>query len=133
MKKQILILAVITAFAVPSAYAFGPAADSNAFKQYQKRPKNDLSKLIYLLDRYNAPGVQIRISGNLYDSAQAFPYSKGYLAKNYKTGENAEAWLRKHCYRSLSTNDIIYMRVDGGDFRPARDVLIDELKSIEKK
>jgi|GEM_PF-1070263 len=111
------------------AASLGAFQDSAAFKQYQMRSKNDLSKLIYLLDRFNAPGVEIKLDGNIYTTDKAFPYSKGYLSKNYKK-EKAEDWIRKHCYRSGDKNEVIYMRVEGSDFRPVRDILIEELKSL---
>lgn len=132
MKKIVfgLVLSAICASAV-FAQGLGEFKESNAFKQYETRPRSELSKLIYLLDRFNAPGVEIKIDGNIYSTDKAFPYSKGYLAKNYKK-EKAEAWIRAHCYRSMEGNKIIYMRVDGGDFRPVRDMLIDELKSLKE-
>lgn len=131
MKKTLLYTFVMLLMGqIAWAQSLGPVQSSNAYKQYQNRSSSELSKLIFLLDRFNAPGVEMRIEGNVYTSDKAFPYSKGYLAKNYKK-EKAEDWIRQHCYRSTGNNEIIYMRVDGGDFKPARDVLIEELKGLE--
>ena len=132
MKKMAWGVAVSMIYAsVVFAQGLGAFQDSNAFKQYETRPRTELSKLIYLLDRFNAPGVEIKIDGNVYSTDKAFPYSKGYLAKNYKK-ETAEAWIRTHCYRSMDGNKVIYMRVGGGDFRPLRDMLIEELKILKE-
>lgn len=129
--KKLGLLAVFGMMLAQIAFGQGLAdlRDSSAFRQYQTRPKTELSKLIYLLDRFNAPGIEIKIDGNIYTTDKAFPYSKGYLAKNYKK-EKAEDWIRAHCYRSMEGNKIIYMRVDGSDFRPVRDMLIEELKRL---
>ncbi len=112
------------------AQEIGSIQDSAAFKQYQVRPQTELSKLIYLLDRFNSPAVEIKVDGNIYTTDKAFPYSKGYLSKNYKK-EKAEAWIRAHCYRSSEKNEVIYMREGAAEFRPVRDILIEELKRLE--
>ncbi len=105
--------------------------DSEAFKHYLKRPRTELSRLIYLLDRFNAPGIEIKLDGNIYTTDKAFPYSKGYLSKNYKK-ERAEDWIRAHCYRSREKNEILYMRVGEESFKPVRDVLIEELERLRR-
>ncbi len=131
MRKILFGILVMMVFAhVSFAGNLGAIQESAAFKQYQMRSKTDLSKLIYLLDRFNAPGVEIKLDGNIYSTDKAFPYSKGYLSKNYKK-EKAEDWIRKHCYRSGEKNEVIYMRVGSGDFRPVRDVLIEELQNLK--
>ncbi len=130
MKKFFLgmVLSIICA-GVVFAQGLGDFQDSDAFKHYLNRPKTELSKLIYLLDRFNAPGIEIKLDGNIYTTDKAFPYSKGYLSKNYKK-EPAEDWIRAHCYRSREKNEVLYMRVGDEGFRPVRDVLIEELKHL---
>lgn len=130
MKKIIVFSALIIGLA-QTAWALEPIQDSEAFRKYQNRTPTELSKLIYLLDRFNTPETEIQIDGNVYASEKAFPYGKSYLAKSYKK-EKAADWLREHCYRTQTNNQIIYIRVPGEDFRPFRDVLIEELERLEK-
>lgn len=132
MRQLHFLAAVILGVALAAAHVFAlePIPESAAFKKYQNRSPSELSKLIYLLDRFNTPETEIRIDGNIYSSEKAFPYGKGYLAKNYNK-ESAEDWLRKHCYRTKESNQVIYIRVGGSDFRPFRDVLIEELETMK--
>jgi len=130
MKKTILsfmVLAVLSA----SAFALEPIQESTAFKKYQNRTPTELSKLIYLLDRFNTVDTEIQIDGNIYTAEKAFPYGKSFLAKNYKK-ENAADWLREHCYRTKDENKVIYIRAYGEKFRPFRDVLIEELERLNQ-
>ncbi len=130
MRKIILnFLVLMICTTAIYAQGLGEFKTSDAYKSYLKRPKNELSKLIYLLDRFNAPGVEIKLDGNIYTTDKAFPYSKGYLSKNYKK-EKAEDWIRAHCYRSREKNDVLYMRVGDEKFEPVRDVLIRELGQL---
>ena len=130
MKKLILgWIFAITLCGAAEAQVLEAAEKSVAFKQYLIRPHTELSKLIYLLDRFNVPGVEMRVDGNVYSADKAFPYSKSYLAQNYKK-EKAEVWIRAHCYRSRERNEIIYMRLDKENFKPARDILIEELSRL---
>ncbi len=133
MNKFFCVVALCVA--ASTAWAMEPLQESAAYQKYQNRPANELSKLIFLLDRFNTENTEIRIDGNVYKAEKAFPYGKSYLAQNYKQ-EKAEDWLRKHCYRTKGDNQIIYIRTQGDDFKPFRDVLIDELsvlRTIEKK
>ncbi|HCM42662.1 MAG TPA: hypothetical protein DIS66_05060 [Candidatus Omnitrophica bacterium] len=130
MKKTIMML---FSFAVLSASAFAlePIQESAAFKKYQNRTPTELSKLIYLLDRFNTTDTEIQIDGNIYTAEKAFPYGKSFLAKNYKK-ENAADWLREHCYRTKDENKVIYIRFHEEKFRPFRDVLIEELERLNQ-
>ncbi len=129
--KKIVLCMLMMGIAAGSVFALEPMQESAAFKKYQNRTANELSKLIYLLDRFNTAQTEIQIDGNVYTAEKAFPYGKGYLAKNYKK-ENAADWLREHCYRTKDANEIIYIRAEGDKFRPFRDVLIEELDRLNK-
>ncbi len=130
MKKFFVILFLISAVFPALAHAeLEPLTQSAAFKRYQARPASELSKLIYLLDRFNVPGIEIKIDGNIYPAEVAFPFAKFYLALNYRK-ERAEVWIQKHCYRSPFTNVIMLGRLPGEAFRPGRDMLFDGLKEL---
>ena len=103
--------------------------DSVAYARYQSRPKTQLSELVYLMDRFNVPGVEIKVDGDTFNAEKAFPYWKISLSVSYEK-ETAQDWVRRYCYRSDQTNKVIYMRVNGGDCKPARDVFLEELKRL---
>lgn len=114
-----------------SAFALEPLQESAAYKKYQNRTPTELSKLIFLLDRFNTTETEIQIDGNIYTSEKAFPFGKSYLAKNYKK-EEAANWLREHCYRTKDSNKVIYLRAGDEKFRPFRDVMIEELDKLNQ-
>lgn len=105
--------------------------DSPAFSKYKTRIKSELSKLIYLLDRFNSPEIEIKIDGNTYKSETAFPFAKAFLSVYYKK-EKAEAWINKYCYRSPFTNQVMLACIKGQECIPGRDLLLNELKELRK-
>jgi len=107
-----------------------PIQDSHAFIRYKNRIKTDLSKLVYLMERFNLPGLEIKVDGNIYPAALAFPFARAYLAFNYSQ-EKAEDWIQKHCYRSPFTNEMMLVRVDGGPYEVGRDFLLRELEALK--
>jgi hypothetical protein len=50
---------------------------------------------------------------------------------NYRN-EQPEAWAKKHCYRSLFGNNIIFFKFQDGSSRPARDVIIEKYHELEE-
>lgn len=129
--RKILAAFSVMCLLASSAFAREPIQDSKAFKKYQNRSPSELSKLVFLLDRFNTPETEIQIEGNIYTSEEAFPFGKDYLKKNY-SDEKAVDWLREHCYRTKGANEIIYVRLKGGEFRPFRDVMIEELENLNQ-
>lgn len=118
-----------------SAFAIGsdlpPREESAAYQQYVKRPRTDLSKLIYLMDRFKGSDFKILFDSNEYQSSEALRYAKTYLAKNYKSNEKAESWLKTHSYRSPTMGKVIYFKFSDSQYQPLRDVLLEELRELE--
>ncbi len=108
-----------------------PLLESQAFARYRTRIKTELSKLIYLLDRFNDPQMEIKIDGNTYRSEMAFPFAKVFLAMNYRK-EKADVWIQKYCYRSPFTNQVMLGCIKGEKCVPGRDLLLDELQALRK-
>lgn len=106
--------------------------ESTAFTAYSKRPKTELSKLIYLLDLYKGSPCSVIYEGIDYESDKALKQAKSYLARHYK-GQPAEAWLKANAYRSLGKGAVIYLKSPDGQRIPLRDVLISELKKLDSK
>ncbi len=109
--------------------ALPPIGESQAFERYKKRIKTELSKLIFLLDRFNSPEMEIKIDGNTYRAEQAFPFAKAFLAVYYHK-EKAEVWIQKYCYRSPFTNQVMLGCIKGEKCVPGRDLLLEELKAL---
>ena len=127
---------------VPFLSPFAQAADtrseilsripqSRALEQYRNRPVNELSKLIYLIDRFSEANATILYDGHQYRAALIAPLARLYLLKNYH-GETARDWVRKRCYRSWRAGELIWGRVVyGQEFRPAHDILFEELDALD--
>lgn len=132
LMKIFLTATFLCAFVFPSLVfaEIPPIQDSRAFIRYKNRIKTDLSKLVYLMERFNLPGLEIKIDGNIYPASLAFPFARAYLAINYSK-EKAEDWIQKHCYRSPFTNEVMLVRVDGGPYEVGRDFLLRELEALK--
>jgi len=131
----ILILAIVSAglnggTVMAEEYALAPHTDSFAFKQYQLRPKSELSKLYYLMDRYNGSSFKVLYDGAEYESGAALRYAKSYVSKHYRK-QTARDWVSEHAYRSGSGR-AIYLKSPEGKNILLRDALIKELAPIEK-
>ena len=120
---------------VPSALAVSalePLKTSAAFSQYQKRPKTELSQLIFLMDRFKGCPAEVIYNGSHYDSEFALKTAKSYMAKHYKKKQSADVWIRENAYRSDPGRQVILYKEPNGDPRPLRDVLLEELEKLKK-
>lgn len=120
-------------FSATSAFCLelSPLKESQAFARYKNRIKSELSQLIFLMERFNLKGIEIKIDGNIYPAALAFPFAKMYLALNYNQ-EKAKKWIQKHCYRSPFTNEVMLVRFSGGEYEVGRDALFRELDNLKE-
>ena len=108
-----------------------PVAQSQAYQEFLKKPGNDLSKMICLLNYFRTAPVVVRFEGIDYTAQAAYPFGLVYLMTNYRN-ENPENWARKHCYRSLFGNNIIFFKIQDGSSRPARDVILEKYHELEE-
>lgn len=115
---------------VLAAEGLEPVAQSRAYQEFLKKPSNDLSKMICLLNYFRTAPVVVQFEGIDYTTQVAYPIGLVYLMTNYRN-EDPEAWARKHCYRSIFTNKIIYLKFQDGSARPARDVIIEKYHELE--
>lgn len=118
-------------FQQPLSLAAGLTAieDSQAFQRYSVRRKSELSKLLYLMDRFRGTGFKVIYDGLEYDSEQAAQESRKFIAKNYKQ-EPAVDWIRNYAYRSNPGGNVIQVKTPQGEIRTLRDVLIEELEAL---
>lgn len=107
----------------------GPSGKTSAaYTNYQKRPKTELSKLIYLMDYFRGTGYQVIFNNQYYDSATSLQHAKNYIAKHYRN-ENAAHWVSDNAYRS-NGGQVIYLVSPDGKKEILRDALVRELKAL---
>ncbi len=107
-----------------------PYQQSPAYQQYQKRPKSELSKILYLMDRFRERrDFKVVLSQVEYDSEQSLKYAKDYIARHYHQ-EKAKEWVMENAYRG-SDGNIFYLKYPDGQQKILRDALVEELKRIE--
>ncbi len=140
MKKffGVVVLSVVFSFvslgtvsAVLGAEGLEPVAQSQAYQEFLKKPGNDLSKMVCLLNYFRTAPIVVRFEGIDYLAQVAYPFGLVYLMTNYRN-EKPEDWARKHCYRSLFGNSIIFFKFQDGSSRPARDVIIEKFYELEE-
>jgi hypothetical protein len=109
-----------------------PAEESEAFRQYLRRPRIELAKLIYLMDRFRSSDFEVIYDGNTYDVGTAVNYAKGYIAEHHKRDEKADHWVKVHAYRSDPGGKIIYAKASNGKRYIVRDLLLKELEILNQ-
>ena len=107
-----------------------PMAESQAFQDFLKKPANNFSKLVCLLNYLRTAPVMVQYEGSDYSMQIAYPLGLAYLMTNYRN-ENPEQWVRKNSYRSLFRNQIIYFKLPNGSYVPARDVLTEKIHELD--
>ena len=116
-----------------SAFAFEtalpPLSESPAFQQFSKQPKSELSKLIFLLNRFKESRVTVFYDKHQYTAAEASKIAKDYLVRHYHK-EPAEYWIRNYLHKTPKGNEILVKGTDA-DIRHALDLALQELKTLE--
>lgn len=105
-------------------------AESKAFQLYSKQPKSELSKLLFLMNRFKESKALVLYNGYEYQAPEAMRLARNYLMKKYKK-EEAAFWVKKYCYKTNS-GSVILLKAPDGKTRPALDVAVEELATLEK-
>ncbi len=139
MKRRSLLshfLVVVLFFAVAAStiWAYGSAAldSSKAYQKFTKRPLNELSKLVFLIDRFEELNVTVVFGNHEYTAEESSRYAKRYLAQHFQNSQSAASWLKLNCYRVPETKDIIYFKGSDKKLTIARDVLLNELAQLNQ-
>ena len=128
MKKFLVSVVISVSFifnflgtlpAVFGAEGLEPVAQSQAYQEFLKKPANDLAKMICLLNYFRTAPIMVRFEGIDYTAQAAYPIGLVYLMTNYRN-EKPNDWTKRHCYRSIFSNKIIYFKFEDGSLRPAR-------------
>ncbi len=117
--------------AVLGAEGLEPLAQSQAYQEFLKKPANDLAKMICVLNYFRTAPVVVQYDGIDYTAQASYPVGLVYLMTNYHN-ENPEQWAKRHCYRSLFGNNIIFLKFQDGSSRPARDVILEKYHELEE-
>lgn len=105
--------------------------DSKAYQQFLMRSPSELSKLIFLVDRFKDTQMQIVYDDTPYDAPEAARHVMKFLSENYK-GEKAAFWLNKYATRSDPGRKPILARYPDGKVKKVKEVLLKELNDLEK-
>ena len=109
---------------------FQPLTESSAYRQYQRRPKNDLSKLLFLIDRFAQSKVEIIYDGFHFQAAQAAGMARWFLSRNYNK-QTAEEWVLQWCNTTVPRGKIILVKLPDGSTELGREVLLGELEALD--
>lgn len=106
--------------------------DTEAYRQLVKKPKVDeFSKMVFLMNHYRTAPFTIVYEGSDYKPDFVFPFAQIYLFTHYRQ-EKAAKWAKKHCYRSLIKQEIIYVRYPDGKYETARELTLRDLAQLER-
>ncbi len=86
----------------------------------------ELTLLLNVMDKYRKENLEVVWEGSQSTPAAFWGFSKEYLQRNFKLGDNAKSWIEEHCYRKTD-GQIIYFKYPDGSTRPMRDVFLEEL------
>jgi len=133
-----LVLAFVTGFsslltaqqASLAPAGLNPLHESTAYQRYCVRDKSEFSKILYLIDRFAAAEGQIIYDGIAFQPRAVAPLARWYLYRFYRN-ETAEKWVKRHCYRSLYSNELIWFRSVDGEEKLAHDLLMSELEQLK--
>ena len=117
--------------AILGAEGLEPVEQSQAYQEFLKKPGNDLAKMVCLLNYFRTAPIMVRFEGIDYTAQAAYPFGLVYLMTNYHN-EKPEDWAKKHCYRSLFGNNIIFFKFQDGSSRPVRDVILEKYHELEE-
>ena len=132
VSASVLTVAAKDPAAAASVPVLEPLKTSAAYQQYQRRPKTELSKLIFLMDRFKGCPAEVIYNGSHYDSDFALKNAKAYMAVHYKKKQAAEEWIRENAYRSDPGREVILYKEPNRAPKPLRDVLLEQLEALKK-
>lgn len=109
---------------------FVPPPQSKAYEQFMMRPQSDLSKLIYLIDRFVDSDVQVMYENHYYPASFAARIARAFLPGHYHN-EKPETWVMQWCSTSFPSGSPIWMKFPNETYKLGREVLMKELKLLD--
>lgn len=126
-----ILPAVFASSYKPLYPGFPSIRESKAYKKFAVRPLSDLSKILYLIDRFAESDIRILYENQSYTAPFATTVSRWFLARNYKK-QTPEEWVRQWCSHSVFSNKLIYIKLNTGEFLLAKDVLLGEIEALDE-
>ncbi len=109
-----------------------PLEQSRAYKLFLTRPQNELSKLVFLIDRFKDSKIKIIYDGIEYSPPFVAKLARWFLPSHYHD-EKAEKWIMVWCNKSYSERRLVWVKDPNENVKLAREVLLGELKVLEEK
>lgn len=110
---------------------FTPIEESKAYQQYVLRPQTELSKLIFLIDRFGEADAQVLYENINYPASFSAKFCRAFLPIHYKQ-ETAEYWVKHWATTSFPSGKPIWLKLPDGSFLRTRDVFLDELAALDR-
>ena len=110
---------------------FPPIQESKAFKQFVLKPTSELSKLIYLADRFGESKIEVQYEGHYYSAPFVAKTVRIFLAAHYAQ-QAADYWISEYAVTSIPSGKPIWLKFPDGSFKLAREVFINELKALDE-
>ncbi len=110
---------------------FPTIRESKAYQKFARRPLTDFSKILYLIDRYGDSQIQIVYDNQTYTAPFATTVARWFLARNYKK-QTPSQWINQWCHTSVMSGHPIYVKLPNGEFRLAKEVLLEEQAALEE-
>lgn len=109
----------------------GPAEDSKAYQKFCLRPFNELSKIVYLIDRLKESRVQVVYDDIFFNPIFVAKVAKWFLSQRYQ-GQKAQEFVLLYCNASLIEKKLIWVKDEKEVFKLSREILLEELKKLEE-
>lgn len=110
---------------------FPPIQESKAFKQFVLKPTSELSKLIYLIDRFGESKIEVQYEDHYYEAIFVGRVVRMFLAAHYEQ-QSADYWLSEYAVTSIPSGKPIWLKFPDGSFKRAREVFSGELKALDQ-
>jgi len=128
-----LALFLFSSLSASAFYAgFSEVSSCPAYRQFAVRPATELSKIIYLIDRFANEKIEVLYDGNYYSAPFAAKVARWFLSRRYSK-ENAQAWVLKWCNASTPAGNLIWVKMPDGEFVLAREMLLTELQRLQEE
>lgn len=105
--------------------------ETRAYEQYRARPENELSKMLYLIDRFGETNAEIIYGGKSFKTGMVARVARWFIKTHYKNDEKAVGWINQWCYRTIPHGEMIWVKDSSGSFFSARDILLADLGHLE--
>lgn len=108
-----------------------PIHESMAYRNFKRRRPSEISRLVYLIDRYKGADLRVIYDGAPYENEVAVRVARWFLPRYYNN-EKAEAWIVRYCSTTFPLDNPIYFEFPDGRRKLAREMLLEELAALAK-